>query len=70
MPMIRLETVENHVDLKPHPHAPRLLPAAQLLQKWSQNEDSPALQDVLHMVYELNLMWTEAQRDFIGQFKA
>ncbi len=58
-----------YVDLKPHPHVPCLLPAAQLLQKWSQNEDSPALQDVLHMVYELNLMWTEAQRDFIGQFK-
>lgn len=37
------------------------------LHKWSQAEESPALQDVLHQVHELNTMWGEAQREFIGR---
>ncbi len=52
-----------YFDPKPRPFA-----AAQILQKWSQTEECPALQDILHMVYELNLMWTDAQRDFIGRY--
>ena len=36
------------------------------LHRWSQAEESPALQDVLHQVHDLNLMWVEAQREFVG----
>lgn len=40
---------------------------AQTLDQWSQIEESPALQDVLHHVYELNQLWTETQMDFVGE---
>ena len=43
--------------------------AARKLEKWSQSEDIPALQDVLHQVYELNLMWIEAQREYVVALK-
>lgn len=36
------------------------------LHRWSQAEENPALQDVLHQVHDLNLMWVEAQREFVG----
>ena len=39
------------------------------LEKWSQAEENPAIQDVLHQVYELNLMWIEAQREFVVALK-
>lgn len=41
--------------------------SSQLLHKWSQAEENPALQDVLHQVHELNTMWVQAQREFIGK---
>ena len=43
--------------------------SAQKLEKWSQAEENPALQDVLHQVYELNLMWIETQREFVVALK-
>lgn len=36
------------------------------LDRWAQAEESPALQDVVHQVHDLNLMWVEAQREFVG----
>jgi len=41
---------------------------SQTLERWSQEEDNPALQDVLHQVCEINLLWAEAQRDFVGTY--
>lgn len=43
--------------------------SARKLEKWSQAEENPALQDVLHQMYELNLMWVEAQREFVVALK-
>ncbi len=40
---------------------------SQTLDRWSQEEENPALQDVIHHVTELNLLWAEAQRDFVGE---
>lgn len=42
---------------------------AKKVEKWSQAEENPALQDVLHQVYELNLMWVETQREFVVALK-
>lgn len=42
---------------------------SQTLERWSQEEENPALQDVLHHVCELNLLWAEAQRDFVVSLK-
>lgn len=36
------------------------------LDRWSQAEENPALQDVIHQAHDLNLMWVEAQREFVG----
>jgi len=41
--------------------------SSQRLHRWSQAEESPALQDVLHQVHDLNMMWVEAQREYIGE---
>ena len=41
--------------------------SSQLLHKWSQAEENPALQDVLHQVHDLNAMWVQAQREFVGE---
>lgn len=43
--------------------------SSQCLHRWSQAEESPALQDVLHQVHDLNLMWVEAQREFVVAMK-
>lgn len=37
------------------------------LDKWSQAEENPAIQDILHQVHDLNLMWIEAQKEYIGK---
>ena len=37
------------------------------LDRWAQSEDSPALQDVLHQAHDLNIMWVDAQREFVGE---
>lgn len=37
------------------------------LDRWSQAEENPALQDVLRQAHDLNLMWVEAQREFVGE---
>lgn len=43
--------------------------SSQLLHKWSQAEENPALQDVLHQVHDLNAMWVQAQREFVVALK-
>ena len=43
--------------------------ASHRLERWSQAEESPAIQDVLHQTHELNLMWMEAQREFVGKLQ-
>ncbi len=43
---------------------------SQTLDRWSQEEENPAMQDVLHHVTELNLLWAETQRDFVGTLRA
>lgn len=40
--------------------------SSQRLHRWSQAEENPALQDVLHQVHDLNIMWVEAQQEFVG----
>lgn len=40
--------------------------SSQRLHRWSQAEENPAIQDVLHQVHDLNIMWVEAQREFVG----
>lgn len=39
------------------------------LEKWSQSEENPAVQDVLHQVFEVNLLWMDAQREFVVALK-
>lgn len=41
--------------------------SSQRLDRWSQAEENPALQDVLHQVHDLNLMWVEAEREYVGK---
>lgn len=41
--------------------------SSQRLHRWSQAEENPALQDILHQVHDLNMMWVEAQREFVGE---
>lgn len=41
--------------------------SSQRLHRWSQAEENPALQDVLHQVHDLNTMWVEAQKEFVGK---
>ena len=41
--------------------------AAQYLVKWAANEENRAIQDVSQHITELNQIWTEAQRDFVGE---
>jgi len=41
--------------------------ASHRLDRWSQAEDSPAIQDILHQTHELNVMWIDAQREFVGK---
>ena len=41
--------------------------ASQRLDRWSQAEESPAIQDVMHQTHELNFMWSESQREFVGK---
>ncbi len=41
--------------------------SSQRVDRWSQSEDNPALQDVLHQVHDLNIMWVETQREFVGR---
>ena len=42
--------------------------SSQRLHRWSQAEENPALQDILHQVHDLNMMWVEAQREFVGEW--
>lgn len=42
-------------------------PASRRAQKWGQEEGLAALQDILKQVSELNLMWADAQTEFIGE---
>ena len=44
-----------------------VLTASQDLLKWAANEENRALQDVANQLAELNLVWTEVQRDFCGR---
>lgn len=37
--------------------------------KWAANEENRAIQDVSSQVSELNLVWTEAQREFTEHLK-
>lgn len=41
--------------------------SSQRLHRWSQAEENPALQDILHQVHDLNMMWVEAQREYVGE---
>lgn len=41
--------------------------ASQDLLKWATNEENRALQDVANQLAELNLVWTEVQREFCGK---
>ena len=41
--------------------------SSQRLERWSQAEENPALQDIMHQVHELNMMWVDAQREFVGR---
>lgn len=41
--------------------------SSQRLHRWSQAEENPALQDVLHQVHDINMMWVDAQREFVGE---
>ena len=43
--------------------------AIRKLEKWSQSEENPAVQDVLHQVFEVNLLWMDAQREFVVALK-
>lgn len=43
--------------------------ASQDLLKWAANEENRALQDVANQLAELNLVWTEVQREFCEQIK-
>lgn len=43
--------------------------ASQDLLKWVANEENRALQDVVSQLAELNLVWTEVQRDFCEHIK-
>lgn len=36
--------------------------------KWAVNEENRALQDVANQLAELNLLWTEVQREFGGGY--
>nr|KAG5691286.1 hypothetical protein BaRGS_017252 [Batillaria attramentaria] len=38
--------------------------ASQDMLKWAANEENRALQDVANQLAELNLVWTEVQREF------
>ncbi|KAL5006622.1 hypothetical protein ScPMuIL_015428 [Solemya velum] len=39
------------------------------LQRWASNEQNRAIQDVSNKLTELNVLWNEVQKDFIGRFK-
>lgn len=41
--------------------------SSQRLHRWSQAEENPALQDVMHQVHDLNMMWVEAQHEYVGK---
>ncbi|XP_025085604.1 uncharacterized protein LOC112559005 [Pomacea canaliculata] len=43
--------------------------ASQDLLKWATNEENRALQDVANQLAELNLVWTEVQREFCEHIK-
>ncbi|XP_046329067.1 uncharacterized protein LOC124112918 isoform X1 [Haliotis rufescens] len=43
--------------------------ASQDLLKWTAHEDNRAIQDVANQLAELNLVWTEVQREFIEHIK-
>ena len=43
--------------------------ALESVDKWAQADELPALQDVMHQVFELNQMWTETQGELITQMK-
>ncbi|XP_076471005.1 uncharacterized protein LOC143300942 [Babylonia areolata] len=43
--------------------------ASQDLLKWAANEENRALQDVANQLAELNLVWTEVQREFCEHIK-
>ena len=34
--------------------------------KWSQDEHSPALQDILHQMNEITQLWLDAQQEYVG----
>ena len=36
--------------------------------KWGEEERSPALQDILHQINELNELWFTAQQEYIGRY--
>ncbi|XP_074660736.1 uncharacterized protein LOC141913171 [Tubulanus polymorphus] len=43
--------------------------AAQYMMKWALQEDDRAIQDVVCQMGELNILWTEVQREFTEQLK-
>lgn len=43
--------------------------ASQDLLKWAANEENRALQDIANQLAELNLVWTEVQREFCEHIK-
>ncbi|XP_013396067.1 uncharacterized protein LOC106163101 [Lingula anatina] len=43
--------------------------ASQYLTKWAAREDNRAIQDVSSQMEELNMLWTEAQREFAEHLK-
>lgn len=34
--------------------------------KWGQDEESPAIRDVLAKIAEVDAMWIEAQKEYLG----
>lgn len=43
--------------------------ACQDMMRWAANEENRAIQDVANHIAELNLLWTDVQKDFIGHLK-
>ncbi|XP_062587492.1 uncharacterized protein LOC134249152 [Saccostrea cucullata] len=43
--------------------------ACQDMMRWAVNEENRAIQDVANHITELNLLWTDVQKDFIGHLK-